>query len=123
LTKVHEEVPISGAEDKAGAQLKGILSKLMLPEAGRFRASPGLRIIAPENVKQVRRFQFSRFVSSPPGIYQQREGDARLFAEHAGIAHVAKANRRQRCSNFLELFLVRAQLRYVFAAEDSPVMA
>ncbi len=73
-------------------------------------------------MEQVRGFQFRRPVSDPFGIDQQREHDAGLLAEPAGIIHVAQPDRRQRGSGLLKFELVCAQLRDMLAAEDSAVV-
>jgi hypothetical protein len=122
LIEMHEQVLISRSEDEAGTKLERVFPELMLHEPGGLGASPRFCIVPAKNVEQIPRFQFRSVVGDPLGIDQQGKGDTRFLAKQAGIAHITEANRGQRGSGLLKLFLVRAQLHDMLAAEDSPVV-
>ena len=78
---MNEQVPISWGEYEAGAELKWILAKPVLPVPGSPGPRSGLRVVAAEDMKQIRRPQLCRLVRRPIRIYQQWERDARLVAK------------------------------------------
>jgi len=79
-------------------------------------------IVPAQQMEQVRVSQLQRLVSLALFVHQQRKGDSGLVAEGAGIGAIAKPNRGQASSAFSKCRFVRAQLRNVFAAEDSTVV-
>jgi len=56
-------------------------------------------------------------------VDQKRELDSRFLAEHSSVVGVTQANGRKRSSLVPEGLFVFAQLRDVFAAKNSSVMA
>jgi hypothetical protein len=102
--------------------LEGVLPKLVLRIAG--PSGPGSRfgVVAPEDVKQISRFQGRGFVGFPFSIDQQWKRDTGLITKEAGVMNIAESNRCQRGSGTPEVILVLAQLRDVLAAKDSAVM-
>ena len=94
----------------------------MLGVACGFGAGTSLSIIASQQVKQVRGFEFHLGICFALFVNEQRKADARFLAKRTGINAIAKANGGQVRSAFAEGRFVEAQLRDVLAAEDSPVM-
>ncbi|HWS18194.1 MAG TPA: hypothetical protein VN223_09270, partial [Candidatus Elarobacter sp.] len=56
-------------------------------------------------------------------VDQKREVDPGFFTEEPGITHITQANYGKTGAFLLELFFEFAQLRDVFSAEDSTVVA
>ena len=56
-------------------------------------------------------------------VDQQREGDTGFFAEDAGIIAIAEADGGERSASIEKSLLVFAQLRDLFAAKDSAIVA
>jgi len=86
-------------------------------------ALPRRRIVTPQHMKNIRRFQLQRIVRLLLLINQKWERDSRLCSKHSCILRIAQAHCRQRCTLRPKLLLVRAQLRDVFAAENSTVVS
>jgi hypothetical protein len=118
-----EAVEVAGAEDESTAQLEGIASEFMLAVAGSAGALAALEIVAAEEVENVGGFQVGEFVGLALLVDEEGEVDFGFFLEEAGVAGVAEANSGETCVFGAEGLLVFAQLRDVFAAEDSAVMA
>jgi len=123
LADVHETIHIPRPKNKTGAELKRILAQFMLVVSRRIGAFSGDGILASQQMKQRGLLQFSRAIGFHLRIHEQRERDARLFAENPRIAHITKPDRREICAARLDFLLVLAQLRDVLAAEHSAVMA
>ena len=119
---MREAVRVAGAKNKTSPQLERVLSQFVLRVPGGFgsRSRPG--IVFPQKMKQMRALQFHCLISLALFVHQQRKGDSGLAAEGAGIAAIAKPNRGQASSSLSKCRFVRAQLRNVFAAEDSTVV-
>jgi hypothetical protein len=80
-------------------------------------------IFASQEMQKVSGLQFRGAVGLAGFIHQQREGDARFFAEHPSVIAVSEANRGKRSTLIRERLLMFAQLRDVLAAKDSSVVA
>ncbi len=115
-------VDVPRREDEASTQLKRIFAQLLLLEATGFGALAGSSIVLAQQVEQIRFLEFHGSISLALGIDQQRECDPVLFAKLAGVVLVSKSNGGQMDALALELLLVFAQLRDMFAAEDSTIM-
>lgn len=118
-----EAVHVPGAKDEAAAQLERIFAEFVLSEAGEAGALPGGRVIGTEDVEDVRFAQPRCLVHRAGFVDQQREGDAGLLAEMAGIVGAAQSDRDYIGTFFPEPGFVVAQLRDVLAAEDSTPVA
>jgi hypothetical protein len=119
---VGESIDISRREDEAAAELKGILAEFVLMMPGRPRAIAALEIVAASQVQQIGGAQVGDGIGLALFVDQQRESDARLFAENSCIVPVAKADGGQRRAFIQEGLLVFAQLRDVLAAKNSAVV-
>lgn len=122
LIEMDKQVAIAGSKDETRAKLKRVAAEAVLLVTGGSSASARFSVVASEDVEQVPRFHFRRLVRLAVRIDKQWESDSRFFAEQLGISHVTETNRRQSGTRLPEFVLVFAQLRDVFAAEDSAVM-
>jgi hypothetical protein len=120
---VGEAIDISGGEDEAAAELKGVPAKFVLLMAGRAGALAALEIVATKQVKQIGGTKVSDSVRLTLFIHEQRKCDAGFFAEKAGIVAVAQADGGEGSALVQEGLLVFAQLRDVLAAKNSAVVA
>jgi hypothetical protein len=120
---VGEAVDIAGAEDESAAELEGIGAEFVLVVAGGAGALAALEIVAAEEVENVGGFEIGDFVGLAMLVDEQGEVDAGFLLEDAGVVGVAEADGGNGGVFFAEGLPVLAQLRDVFAAEDSAVMA
>jgi hypothetical protein len=74
-------------------------------------------------MKQVCAFEFHDGIGFALFVNEQGKGDARFFAKSTSINAIPEPHSSQVGSAVPEALLVRAQLRDVFAAEDSTVVA
>jgi hypothetical protein len=123
LAHVGVEVDVAGTENETPTELKRVRAQLMLPVTGCLRARPGFCVVTSKQMQKVRRFQAGSAIGEPLFVDQQRKRDSSLFAKQAGVAHIAKTDRREIGALGSELLLMVAQLRNMLAAEDSSVMA
>jgi len=121
--KVDIPIHIPRSEHEAAAELKGILSQLILPVASRARAFAARFVFAPQHVQKVGATQTGNAVRLALLIDQEREPNARVLPELARVIRVAESDGRQLGAPLAESLLVFAQLRDVLAAEDSTVVA
>ena len=119
---MREAIHIAGTKDKTSAQLKRVLPQFVLRMSASLRSGARDSIVLAKNVEQVCVLQFQRLIGLTLVVHQQREADARFFAECSGISAVAQSHRRQRGSAFAKPIFVGAQLRGVLAAENSTVV-
>ena len=119
---MNESVAIARPEHKACSKLEGIFPKLVLLVAGRLSSGSRFCVVAPEDVKQISRFQGRGSVGFAFSIHQQGKRDTCLITKQAGIAHITESHRGQSGARIPEVVLVFAQLRDVLAAEDSSIM-
>jgi hypothetical protein len=120
---VGEAIDISGGEDEAAAELEGIPAKFVLLVSGGASALAALEIVAAKEVQQIGGTQISDSIRLAFFIHEQGESDAGFFAEKAGVVAVAEADGGERSAFVQEGLLVFAQLRDVFAAKDSAIVA
>ncbi len=120
---MREAIDVSGSEDEAPTKLEGVGSEFALAMTGSARPLPGGRIVPAKEVQQIRGTQFRHLVSFALLVDQERKGDARILAKRAGIVPIAQSDGRQSRFLFPEGLLVFAQLRDVFPAKDSAVVA
>jgi hypothetical protein len=120
---VGESVDVAGAEDEGAAELEGIAAEFVLVVAGGFGAVAALEIVAAEEVEEVGFAQVGEFIGLIVGVDEEREVDAGFLLEEAGVAGVAEADGGEGGVFGEEGLLVFAQLRDMFAAEDSTVVA
>jgi len=120
---VGEAIDIPGCEDEAAAQLKRMLAQFVLAMASGAGAGAGLEIIRAGEVKQVGGSQAGDDVGLAMFVDQQGKDDAGFLAEKAGIVAVAEADGGEGSAFVEEGLLVIAQLRDVFVAEDSAIVA
>src|SRR5262245_6479986 len=123
FTYVDEQVFITRSKDEAAAELEGILAQLVLFVSGGLRALTSVHVVATQEMEQGSVAQLDGFVGFAFFIDQQRELDAGLFTEEFGVAEVAQADRGKARTFLAEFLFMLTQLRDVFAAEDSTVMA
>ena len=120
---MNESVAIARPEHKACSKLEGIFPKLVLLVAGRLSSGSRFCVVAPEDVKQISRFQGRGSVGFAFSIHQQGKRDTCLITKQAGITHITESHSCQSESRVAEVVLVFAQLRDVLAAEDSAPVA
>lgn len=116
-------VDIAGSKNEACAELEGIFAEFVLAMTGGISTFACNSIVATQQMKQVRAFQFGGAVCGPFGINEKRKRDASLFTECARIVKIAHPNRREISSARLDFTLMLAQLRDVLAAKHSAVVA
>lgn len=123
VADMREAVNIAGAKNEACTKLEGIFAKFMLTVARCVGTFARNGVVATQQVKQVRALQFGGAVRNALHINQKRKRDASLFPEYSRIMKIAHPNRSEIRSTRLDFSLMLAQLRDVFAAEHSAVMA
>jgi len=88
---------------------------------------PGSRarfeIVFAQKVEQIRVLQLHRLVRFPLFVHQQRKRKAGLLTKSFSVGEVAEADGRNRRTALSNCLFVCAQLRDMFATEDSTVMA
>ena len=119
---VREAVDVARSEDKAPSQLKRILPRFVLAMAGCPGAASRGGVVAAKQMQQVSGFQSRCSIRQPLLVDQQRKRDARFLAEKPRVLAVPQPDGGQPGSLFLEGFLVLAQLRDVFTAENSAIV-
>jgi hypothetical protein len=123
LRNMGEEIDVSGGEDEASAKLKGMLPVATLPVSGPPGPGSGPGIVATEDVKQGCDSQFGGVIGLPVLINQQGEANAGAIAKSAGVTGIAEPHRDQSGAGRAKTLFAVAQLRDVFPAEDSSIMA
>lgn len=123
LAQVGEAVNVAGAKYKGTAELEGIAAELVLAVAGGLGAAAALEIVAAEEMEEIGFAEVGDFVGLAASVDEEGKVDAGFFLEEAGVAGIAEADGGQGSVLFAEGLLVLAQLRDVFAAEDSTVVA
>jgi len=120
---VGEAVDVAGAEDEGAAELEGIAAEFALAVAGGAGAFAALEIVASQEMEEIGFAEVGDFVGLAVRVNEEREIDAGFLLKEAGVIGIAEANGGEGGVLFAEGLLVLAQLRDVFAAEDSAVMA
>jgi hypothetical protein len=119
---VNVSIHVAGAKNETAAELERVPAGPKLPVSASLGALSRLRVIAAQQMQQVRFPQARCAICRALVVYQKQERDPGLFAEQAGVVEVAQAHRSEASSLVLERLLVLAQLRDMLAAEDSPVV-
>jgi hypothetical protein len=119
---VGKSIDISRREDEAAAELKWILAEFVLMMSGRPSAISAFEIVAAGQVQQICGSQVGDRISSALFVNQQRESDARFFAENPCIVPVAEANGGKGSTLIQKGLLMFAQLRDVLAAKNSAIV-
>jgi len=122
LTKVSEDIVVTGREYETAAELKRMRSDTSLSMSCGLGACPSQGVVGAEQVKDVSAPQSRLPICLALLVDEQRETNAGVLAKHLSVLSIAEANRGNSRSSFLKLFLMRAQLRYVLAAKDSAVV-
>ena len=120
---VREAVDVARSEDKAPSQLERILPRFVLAMPGCPCARSRGGVVAAKQMQKVRGFQSRGSISQPLLVDQQRKRDPCFLAEKSRVLAVPQPDGGQPGSFFLECLLVLAQLRDVFTAENSAVVA
>jgi hypothetical protein len=120
---MDKEVFVSRREDKAAAELQWVFAQAMLLVAAGLGAFARLHVVSAEKVEQGSMLKAHGFVGLALVVDQERKLDAGFFAEKFGVLGVAQADHGDLRALAAELLLKFAQLRDVFSAEDSTVMA
>jgi hypothetical protein len=120
---VREPIHVAGAEDEAPAELERILAQSVLAMARGSRPPASCRILTAKQVEKGSCAKVCGAICLPPLVNQEREVDARFFAEKACVVGVAEPNSRQVRASVSKCLRVLAQLRDVLAAEDSTVVS
>jgi len=115
-------IDVAGTKDEASAELEGVPAQAVLAMAGGPRPLPGSRVVATQEVEKGAGSEARGAIRFSPLVDQEREGDARLLPEEAGIVPVAEPDGGQARAFLPECLLLFAQLRDVLAAEHSAVM-
>jgi len=119
---VQEQVHIPRAEDEAAAELERIFAGSMLPESGLPGIGARREIERPQHLQKRPAPEPQGAVGSASFIHEQGKLQAGLFAEGAGMAHVAETDCGNRTPGLPDGVLVAAQLRDMLPAEDSAVV-
>jgi hypothetical protein len=120
---VRKAIDIPRREDEAAAELKGIRAEFVLMMSCGAGAIAALDIIAANEVQQIRGSQVGDRIGLAMFINQQRKFDTSFFAENPRIVAVAKPDGRDGSASVPEGSFVFAQLRDVFAAKNSAIVA
>jgi hypothetical protein len=120
---VGEAVDVAGAEDEGAAELEGIAAEFVLMVAGGAGAFAALEIVPAEEMKEIAFAEVGDFVGLAVLVDKEGEVDAGFLLEEVGVVGITEADGGQGGVLFAEGLLVLAQLRDVFATEDSAVMA
>jgi hypothetical protein len=120
---VGEAVDVAGAEDEGAPELEGIAAKFVLVMAGCAGTMAAFEIVAAEEMEDVGYAEIGDFVGLAMFVDEEGEVDAGFLLEDAGVVGVAEADGGEGGAFFAEGMLVFAQLRDVFAAKDSAVVA
>ena len=116
-------VHIAGTEDEASPQLEGVFAEPVLPVPGSSRALAGRHVVAAEEMEQGGIAETRRAIRLAPLVYQEREGDAGVFAEELGVVPVAEPDGGKPRPFVPDRLLVFTQLRDVLPAKHSTVVA
>jgi hypothetical protein len=120
---VGEAVHISRAEDKASAELEWIFAEFVLVMTRRARPLAAYGIVSAKKMQQIRRAESRSLIGMALVVDQKGELDSRFFTKHTSVVSVTQADGGQRGSFVPEGLLVFAQLRDMFAAKNSSVVA
>jgi hypothetical protein len=120
---MSEAVGIARTENETSAKLERILPELVLPVTRGAGAIARQFIVGAKNVQKGSASKFGRAIGLALGVDEKRKADAGVRAKELGVMHIAQANGRELDALGTKLLFAFAQLRDVFAAEDSAVVA
>jgi hypothetical protein len=120
---MSEAVGIARTENEAPAKLERILPELVLAVTRGAGAVARQFIIGAKNVQKGSAWEFGRAIGLALGVDEKRKANAGVRAKELGVMHIAQADSRELGVLGTELLFVFAQLRDVFAAKDSAVVA
>jgi hypothetical protein len=120
---MDEQVFVSRGKHKAAAKLQRIFSQTMLFVARRLGSIAGVNVVSTQKVEQGSVAQPYSFIRQTLVVDQEGELYACLFPKEPRVAHIAQANHGKARAFLLELCFEFAQLRDMFSAEDSAIMA
>jgi hypothetical protein len=122
LADMNEDVFITGREDEASAELKRIFAELVLFVSAGFGAGTIFHVVATEKMKDVGLFQLKLLVGFAVFVHQERKVDMALVPEESSVLKVTQTYGSERGAFPAKLVLMCAQLRDVFATENSTVV-
>jgi hypothetical protein len=120
---VSVEIDVAGTENETPTELKRVRAQLVLSMTACLRARPGPGVVTSKQMQKIRRLEADGAIREPSLVDQQRKRDSSLLAKEAGIAHIAETDRGEIGTPGSQLVLMVAQLRDMFAAEDSSIVA
>ena len=123
LADVREAIHISWTKNKTSAELKRILAEFVLVMTRSTGPFPADAIVFAKKMKQIRRSKARGLIRLALVVDQKRELNSCLFAKHSSVVGVTQADGRKRSSFVPEGLFLFAQLRDMFAAKNSSVMA
>jgi hypothetical protein len=116
-------IDVAGTEDETSAELKWIFAQPVLAVAAGARTVSCHRILAAKEMQQRSRSKACCAIRLPLLVDEERERDASLLAEQAGVAPVAEPDRGEARAPVTKRVFVLAQLRDMLAAKHSAVVA
>ncbi len=119
---MDEEVAVAGSENETAAKLEWVFPQMVLAVAGGAGAPARSGIIAAQQMEKIGGGELCGAVGFAAFINEQRKRDAGILTEAARIVKIAQADGSEARAFCAEGRFVLAQLRDVFAAEDSAVM-
>jgi hypothetical protein len=119
---VSEDILVAGREYETTTELERVRSDTSLSMSCGLGSRTSQGVVRAEQMKDVGTAQSRFAICFALLVNEQREADAGVLAKHLRVLPVAEANRGNRRSLFLKLFLMCAQLRYMLAAKDSAVV-
>jgi len=118
-----EAIDVAGTKDETAAQLEGIAAEFVLVMAGGAGAFSAFEIVAAGEMKQIGDAEVGDFVGLAILVDEQGKVDRGFLLEDAGVVGIAEADGGEGSAFVEEGLLVIAQLRDVFVAEDSAIVA
>ncbi len=118
-----EAIHVAGTENEAPAELEGILAEASLLVTGGIGTFASCLVVASEDVQQSSGAKPRNAIGRALRVHQEREGDAGVLAEKAGVVLVAEPDGGKVCALFAKRLFVFAQLRDVLAAEHSTIVS
>jgi hypothetical protein len=123
LRYMGEEIDVSGTEDEASSKLKGMPTEAMLPMSGPPGPGSGPGIVTTKDMTQGSDPQFCGVIRLPVLINQQGEANAGILAKSARVTSIAEPHCDEAGAGGAKALFTVAQLRDVFPAEDSSIVA
>lgn len=115
-------IPVPRTKYEAASKLKGVSAEAVLRVSCCMGASSRLDVITPEQMQKAAGLKLCRPISNSLLIQQQGKVDASLFPKETGVTQIAQTYSGKLSPRITEIALIRAQLRDVLPAEDSPIV-